>query len=31
MTSTDDSPIPDYRGRITLQGRPFLVLGRARV
>ncbi len=27
MTSTDDSPIPDYQGRIKLQGRPFLVLG----
>jgi len=27
MTSTDDSPIPDYRGRLNMAGRPFLVLG----
>jgi NAD(P)-dependent dehydrogenase (short-subunit alcohol dehydrogenase family) len=27
MTSTDDSPIPDYQSRIRLDGRPFLVLG----
>ena len=27
MTSTDDSPIPDYRSRLTMAGRPFLVLG----
>jgi NAD(P)-dependent dehydrogenase (short-subunit alcohol dehydrogenase family) len=27
MTSTDDSPIPDYRDRLNMAGRPFLVLG----
>jgi NAD(P)-dependent dehydrogenase (short-subunit alcohol dehydrogenase family) len=27
MTSADDSPVPNYRSRLELEGRPFLVLG----
>ena len=27
MTRTDDSPVPDYQGRLRLDGRSFVVIG----